>query len=119
MVKPKKNEDGEEIPEPVDLNEKVPRECVLPDIKDLSEMITKDDKDRARQEQMLEVYSIKERLARDGCNVDLKTIKKALLIPDEATRVPGLFSYPDPGANLMKNPDPKKKKGKKSKKKKK
>lgn len=40
---------------------------------------------------MLEVYSIKERLARDGYNCDLKTLKKALLIPDEPVRVPGTF----------------------------
>lgn len=68
---------------------------------------------------MLEVYSIKERLARDGCTANLKTIKKALLVPEEPLRVPGTFEYPNPGVNLMKNPWPKKKKGKKKKGKKK
>lgn len=83
-------------------------------------MLTKDDKDQYRQEQMLDVYSIKERLARDGCQAQLKTIKKALLVPDEPLRVPGTFQYPHPGVNLMKNPFPKKKKKKgKGKKKKK
>lgn len=40
---------------------------------------------------MLEVYSIKERLAQDGCPANLKTIKKALLMPEEPLRVPGVF----------------------------
>ena len=109
--------DGEPIPAPVDANPS--REPVLPDFKNLSEMITKDDKDQYRQEQMLDVYNIKERLARDGCAANLKTIKKALLVPDEPLRVPGEFKYPDAGVNLMKNPWPKKKKGKKKKGKKK
>jgi hypothetical protein len=82
-------------------------------------MITKDDKDQYRQEQMLDVYNIKERLARDGCAANLKTIKKALLVPDEPLRVPGEFKYPDAGVNLMKNPWPKRKRGKKKKGKKK
>lgn len=80
--------DGEPIPTPA---EEAKREALLPDFKDLSEMLTKDDKDQYRQEQMLDVYSIKERLARDGCQAQLKTIKKALLVPDEPLRVPGTF----------------------------
>ena len=68
---------------------------------------------------MLEVYSIKERLARDGQPCNLKILKKALLIPDEPLRVPGTFQYPSPGVNLMINPDKKVKKKKKKGKKKK
>lgn len=67
---------------------------------------------------MLEVYSIKEKLAQDGCPANLKVIKKALLQTEEPLRVPGQFTYPDPGVGLMKNPWPKKKKSKKGKKKK-
>lgn len=65
---------------------------------------------------MLDVYSIKETLAERGCPVDLKIIKKALLIQEEPLRQPGTFVYPTPGATLMKNPWPKKAKKKKGKK---
>lgn len=116
VVKAQLDENGEPILPPA---EEPKREPLLPDFKDLSDMNTRDDKDQFRQEQMLEVYSIKERLARDGCQAQLKTIKKALLVPEEPLRVPGVFSYPDPGVNLMKNPFPKKKKKKKGKGKKK
>jgi len=68
---------------------------------------------------MLDVYSIKERLAHDGLASDLKTIKKALLIPEEATRLPNSFEYPNPRTGLMANPWPKKKKKAKKKGKKK
>lgn len=117
VVKADVGEDGE--PLAVLLDGTAPRDPLLPDFKNLSDMITKDDKDQYRQEQMLDVYNIKERLARDNCVANLKTIKKALLVPDEPLRVPGEFKYPDPGVNLMKNPWPKKKKGKKKKGKKK
>jgi hypothetical protein len=63
--------------------------------------------------------SIKERLAEDGYQANLKVIKKALLIPEEQLRIPGEFVYPHPGSNLMKNPWPKKTKKKKKKGKKK
>jgi len=68
---------------------------------------------------MLEVYSVKDTLAEKGCPIDLKVIKKALLIHEEPLRVPGSFIYPTPGLGLMKNPwTKKKKKAKKGKKKK-
>lgn len=79
--------DGEPLP-PAVLTE-VPRESILPEFKDTSDMLTRDGGDQHRQEQMLEVYSIKERLARDGCTANLKTLKKALLMPEEPLRVPG------------------------------
>ena len=65
---------------------------------------------------MLEVYSVKDTLAEKGCPIDMKTIKKALLIHEEPLRVPGTFVYPNPGEGLMKNPWPKKKKKSKKKK---
>lgn len=40
--------DGEPIVAPVDPNVKVPREFLLPDMKDITEMTTKDDKDQYR-----------------------------------------------------------------------
>jgi hypothetical protein len=52
-------------------------------------MLTKDGKDQFRQEQMLEVHSVKESLAAKGCPVDIKVIRKALLIDEEPLRVPG------------------------------
>ena len=68
---------------------------------------------------MLEVLSIKERLAQDGYPANLKVIKKAIFMPEEQLRLPGTFIYPHPGVNLMKNPWPKKTKKKKKKGKKK
>ena len=67
---------------------------------------------------MLEAYSIKERLARDGVQANLKTIKKAMLLPEEPVRSnPSAFLYPSCGHGLLVNPYPaKKKKGKKGKK---
>ena len=82
-------------------------------------MLRNDGTERYRQEQMLDVYSMKERLAHEGLPANLKTIKKALLIPEEATRLPNSFSYPDAKVGLMANPWPKKKKSKKKKGKKK
>ena len=74
VVKAELGPDGEPLPPPPE-SEKV-REPLLPSFADLTDMITKDDKDQYRQEQMLEVYSIKERLARDGQFANMKTIKK-------------------------------------------
>lgn len=79
-------------------------------------MLSHDATEQFRQQAMLDVYSIKETLAERGCPIDLRTIKKALLIPEEPLRLPGSFVYPTPGATLMKNPWPKKAKKKKGKK---
>ena len=84
-------------------------------IENFTEMMTRDATEQHRQEQMLEVYSVKETLAERGCPIDLKVINKALLIPEEPIRYPGTFLYPHPGANLMKNPFAKKAKAKKKK----
>lgn len=73
--------DGEPIPVAVSSEAVAFRESILPQLNDVSEMLTKDAIDQFRQEQMLEVYSIKERLAHDGCPINLKAIKRALLIP--------------------------------------
>ena len=79
-------------------------------------MITKDAVDQYRQDEMLELMSIKERLAHDGCHSNLKVLQRALLIPEDAIRVPGTFIYPNVTAGLMVNPFPKKTKKKKGKK---
>jgi hypothetical protein len=94
----------------------VTRESLLPVISDMTEMISKDGLDQYRQEEMLELIGIKERLAHDGCHSNLKVLQRALLIPEEDIRVPGSFIYPTPSAGLMVNPFPKKKSKKKGKK---
>ena len=55
------------------------------------------------------------RLVQDNVYANLKTLQKALFIPDEIVRKPGEFSYPSPVATLMKSPFPKKEKKKKKK----
>ena len=70
---------------------------------------------------MIELMSIKERLAHDGCHSNMKVLQRALLLPEDDIRTPGSFVYPNPSSGLMVNPFPKKKakkKGKKGKKKK-
>lgn len=64
---------------------------------------------------MEEVQIIKERLAHDGCFVNLKVLKKALLMPEEPLRIPSSYVYPTPKAGLMINPNPKVAKKKKKK----
>lgn len=64
----------------------------------------------------MEVFSIKDRLAHDGCQSNLKVIKRAILMPEECQVRAGEFKYPDPSTMLMQDPSPKKKKKKKGKK---
>ena len=64
--------DGEPIPAPVIAGPT--REPILPAIGDMTEMITKDDLDQKRQQEMLELTSIKERLAHDGCHSNMKVL---------------------------------------------
>ena len=78
-------------------------------------MITKDETDQYRQDQMDEVYSVQNRLAQDGCPSNLKVIQKALLLPEELIRRPGDYHFPNPVMTLMKSPWPKKEKKKKKK----
>ena len=117
VVKAEIGPDGEPLPIP-DSPIKEEREPLLPDLRNISEMITKDGVDQERQESLLDVYSIKDRLARDGCPTPLKVIKRAMLMSEEPLRVPSGFSYPNPKVGLMVNPWPKKKKKSKKKKKK-
>ena len=91
--------DGE--PLPVATNGEYVRETVLPELPDLTEKITKDATEQYRQEQLMEVFSIKDRLAHDGCQSNLKVIQKAILMPEECQVQAGLFKYPDPAAMLM------------------
>ena len=89
-------------------------------------LITKDKTDQYRQEQMNEIVSIRDYLARpqakkdekDKANVNIplmKTFERAILMPSEIQHVLGQKVYPDSGSGLMINPFPKKKakKGKK------
>ena len=95
------------------------REPVLPELADIQEKMTKDATEQYRQEQLNEVYSIKERLAREGQPSNLKVITKAILMPEEMQINPTQFKYPDISELLMKDPSPRAKKGKKKGKKKK
>ena len=82
-------------------------------------MIGKDGLDQERQEGMEEVLTVKDCLAREGLNVKLDTIRNALIMPEEPSRIPGQFVYPSLKVGLLQNPWPKvakKKKGKKGKK---
>lgn len=58
-------------------------------MKNITAMIGKDGTDMKRQEQMEEVYVVKDRLAREGFNVALGVIKSALLMPEDQVRIPG------------------------------
>ena len=62
--------------------------------------------------------SIKEELATKGHPIDLHKLQRAILMPEEEYYMLNRSKYPNPGANLMKNPNEKekKKKTKKSKK---
>lgn len=96
------------------------REPVLPDIADVADKLTVDASGQYRQDQMQEVYSIKDQLARDNCQSNLRVIQRAILMPTETQVQPSLYQYPAASAMLMTNPFPaKKKKGKKKKGKKK
>ena len=74
----------------------------------------------ARLEQYEECYRIKEKLARDGIQISMGTLEKAIVLPSEQEWMAKARKYPSPGDFLMINPFPrakKKKKGKKGKKK--
>ena len=62
---------------------------------------------------------IKDRLAKDGCHINMNVLRRAMQIPEDIEWQPGTREYPDPTQGLMANPFPKKKKekGKKGKKK--
>ena len=72
--------DGE--PLPVVAGEYV-REPVLPALPDLVEKTTQDATAMGRMEQLLEVHEIKNCLARAGCQSNLKTLQRALLMPED------------------------------------
>ena len=66
---------------------------------------------------MKEIEQIKERLAKDNCTLESKTLERAVLLPAEQDYQPGIRVYPTPELGLMENPFPPVKKGKKKKKK--
>eukprot|EP00347_Sterkiella_histriomuscorum_P008883 403343381 len=68
--------------------------------------------DGFRLEQVNEIESIKERLARDNCPQSVGILQRAILMPEDVEYQPGLRKYPTPGDALMINPFPKKKKKK-------
>ena len=70
----------------------------------------------------MEIQQIKNKLSNSGCQIDVATLNRAVMMPEDCEWKPGERSYPNPGAGLMVNPFPKvkkKKKGKGKKKKKK
>ena len=74
----------------------------------------------SRLEQFEECQRIKEKLARDGYQISMSTLEKAIVLPSEQEWMAKDRKYPSPGDFLMVNPFPrakKKKKGKKGKKK--
>ena len=105
------------------------REPILPDFNTGKkfEMISRDGTEAYRQQQLMEIHSIRDYLAKpnvrgekDKANVNIplmKTFERAIMLPPELQTDP-LKKYPTYGENLMINPFPKKKKkGKKGKKK--
>lgn len=105
------------------------REPILPDFGTAKnfELISRDGTEAFRQQQLMEIHSIRDYLAKpnikgekDKANVNIplmKTFERAILLPQELQTDP-LKKYPTYGENLMVNPFPKKKKkGKKGKKK--
>ncbi len=66
---------------------------------------------------MKEIEQIKERLAKDNCALESKTLERAVLLPEDVEYKPGERVYPTPEVGLMENPFPPVKKGKKKKKK--
>lgn len=72
-----------------------------------------------RTQQMAECIEIKTRLAREGINIPMKTLEKAIMIPEDCEWLPKKRQIPNAGDGLMANPFPKPKKGKKKKGKKK
>ncbi len=93
----------------------------LPDFKPPPglEVINRGAMDGYRLEQIRELETIKQRLAKDNCPQNMMTLQRAILMPELVEFQPNLRKYPTPLTNLMVNPFPKVKKKKKGKKKKK
>jgi hypothetical protein len=74
----------------------------------------------SRLEQFEECWRIKEKLAKEGFQISMSTLEKAIVLPSDQEWMAKDRKYPSPGDFLMINPFPrtkKKKKGKKGKKK--
>ena len=125
----KKNEDGEVISPKV---EEIQRVASLPDfaLSKQFDFVSKNAIDSARQTQMEEIMSIRDYLARpqhprhekDKTYINIphmKTLERAVLMPDQYQANLTTKRYPTYGEFLMVNPFPKKKKKKKGKGKKK
>jgi hypothetical protein len=106
--------------QPVDEEESV-IDNRLPEFKNKEQLnlLSRGQVDGYRLEQIKEIESIKDRLARDHCPQSMVTLQRAVLIPEEVEYNAGERKYPGSGFGLMANPFPKKKKKKKGKKKKK
>lgn len=76
---------------------------------------------QARQQNLVELHQIKEKLALDGCPMTMAVLQNAIMIPGDLERPPFEKAYPAAVEGLMKLPEnmkiKKKKKGKKGKKK--
>ncbi|CDW84410.1 UNKNOWN [Stylonychia lemnae] len=104
---------AEEEEHPVEPDTRLPEFKVPPGLQALSRGAI----DGYRLEQVSEIESIKERLARDGFPQSMVVLQRAILMPTDVEYVPGQRKYPSPGDALMINPFPKKKKKKGKKKK--
>ena len=67
---------------------------------------------------MVECEQIKDKLARDGCLIEMGVLEKAVMIAEDFDWKPKIRTYPHAGTGLMINPFPKPAKKKKGKKKK-
>ena len=133
-----KGEDGEEIPQ-AQLGGISAREPILPDFKvsQSFDFISKNAINNARQQQLEEIHSIRDYLAKPHVKRDekdktyinipaMKTFERAILMPSQHQDDPAKLlakndgkndrKYPTYGEFLMVNPHPKKKKKKKGKK---
>jgi len=106
---------------PVPEEEQEPKDTRLPEFQQKPELqkISRAAIDGYRLEQISEIESIKEKLAKDNCPQSMVTLQRAILMPADCEYEPGKRLYPTPMMGLMVNPFPKKKKKKGKKKKKK
>ena len=118
--KVEKDENGDPIPAP---EQPKGREPVLPKFNVNFQPVIKDATDSLRQEQLKEIQSLRDYLARPPANKRdekdkgvvipmMKSFERAILLPQEVAYDIKDKKYPEVGRQLMENPFPKKKKGK-------
>ena len=113
--------EGEEAPPPPEVPKG--REPMLPAFKVNFQPVIKDATDSLRQEQLKEIQSLRDYLARPPANKRdekdkgivipmMKSFERAILLPQEVAYDIKDKKYPEVGSQLMENPFPKKKKKK-------